>query len=609
MAFPLPQHLPRAGFSGESSSFGSTSSHAEPFLKRIASHPLKDFKHASATAWLKDLDKAVADTKERIHERINSDLAQFENQLESSRQAQTRLKSLSTSVEDLDDALNGAETGLLPGITSALQSHSTLAQDAMDADARSQVLSHLLKCRNVYRQLASLANEGRLPEAIQHYEGTKDVLDSIGPPLSKARVTLDMRRKFRVLVDRIQEQLAAAYQKGVSLETSATGATFSVAREVPVGSTTHRLTLGDVMNALPGDDLERRLVTLRKDIVQKLVTPLLLRGSVTRKTSEGSLDLLEIRNDTPNSNPLLGLETILRHIHQSLLPSLPAAQRSVFSAALYQPVAEAIISSYLRPSLPSSIAALPSFLHQVTGAVKLDHTMREELGFRSAKVSLVAEWASEVGSHYEKRRREAVILAVRELIEDPRDEDRGVGVRVKETVVQNQEGSDVASASPSVGSSGVAIEPPATDSEEGSGWDFDDTPSTDVPSFTTAAAPASEISEVPSTEPQPPDTPENPPEEEEAEDGWGFDDDIEPTSPPPPEDTESSIVSSDAATGPSSADHGDGWDFEDDQPQSPVLSLPNPSSAKPARGLEKFSARHEPGSAVSGSSSGVVAAP
>lgn len=129
MAFPLPQHLPRAGFSGESSSFGSTSSHAEPFLKRIASHPLKDFKHASATAWLKDLDKAVADTKvraggvgttyvfsdvpsssqERIHARINSDLAQFENQLESSRQAQTRLKSLSTSVEDLDDALNGAE--------------------------------------------------------------------------------------------------------------------------------------------------------------------------------------------------------------------------------------------------------------------------------------------------------------------------------------------------------------------------------------------------------------------------------------------------------------------------------------------------------------------
>lgn len=89
-----------------------------------------------------------------------------------------------------------SQTGLLPGITSVLQSHSTLAQDAMDADARSQVLSHLLKCRNVYRQLASLASEGRLPEAIQHYEGTKDVLDSIGPPLSKARVTLDMRVRF-----------------------------------------------------------------------------------------------------------------------------------------------------------------------------------------------------------------------------------------------------------------------------------------------------------------------------------------------------------------------------------------------------------------------------
>lgn len=364
------------------------------------------------------------------------------------------------------------------------------------------------------------------------------------------------------------------------------------------------------MNALPAEDLERRLVSLRKDMVQKLVTPLLLRGSVTRKTSEGSSDLLEIEYDSPIANPLLGLETILRYIHQSLLPALPTMQRSAFSAALYQPVAESIISSYLRPSIPSSTAALPAFLLQVTNAVKLDQMMREELGFRWGKVPLVAEWAGDVGSHYEKRRREAVMLAVRELIEDPRDEDRGVGVRVKETVVQSQEGSDDASASPSVGSSSVVIEPPATDDEDGSAWDFDDTPSTDVPSFTTAAAPASEISEVESTEPQPPDTPANPyEEEEEVEDGWGFDDDIEPTSPPPPEPTESSVVSSDAATGPSSADQGDGWGFEDDVPQSPVLSLPNPSSAKPARGLEKFSAHNKPGSAISGSSSGIAASP
>lgn len=361
------------------------------------------------------------------------------------------------------------------------------------------------------------------------------------------------------------------------------------------------------MNALPPEDLERRLGSLRKDIVQKLVVPLLLRASGTRKRSEGSSDLLEIDHDSTVADPLPGLETLLRHIHQSLLPSLPAAQRSAFPAALYQPVAESIISSYLRASIPSSAAQLPQFLEKVGNAVKLDNVMREELGFKFGKVSLVAEWAGEVGSHYEKKRREAVILAVRELIEDPRDEDRGVGVRVKETLVQSQEGSEVSSASPSAGSSGIVIDPPQTDDEDGSAWDFDDTPSTDVPSFTTAAAPASEISEAQSTEPQPPDTPANPPDED-AEDGWGFDDDAEPTSPPPPEDTESSVVSSDA-TGPSSADQGDGWDFDDGQPQSPQLSVPDPSSAKPARGLEKFSAHHKAGSAISGSSSGIVAAP
>lgn len=89
-----------------------------------------------------------------------------------------------------------SQTGLLPGIVSVLQSHSNLAQDAMDADSRREALLHLLECRNFYRQLASLANEGRLPEAIQHYEVTKDVLDSTPPSLSKASVTLDMKVRF-----------------------------------------------------------------------------------------------------------------------------------------------------------------------------------------------------------------------------------------------------------------------------------------------------------------------------------------------------------------------------------------------------------------------------
>ncbi|KAG9016703.1 hypothetical protein FRB90_002458 [Tulasnella sp. 427] len=487
MAFPLPQHLPRAGFSGETSSFGSTSSHAEPFLKRIATLPLKDFKHSSATSWLRDLDAAVDDTKERIHARINSDLSQFEGQLESSRQVQTRLKSLSASVEDLDDALNGVETGLLPGIIRALRSQSTLSQEAMDINARREALSHLLKCRNFYRQLASLADAGRLPEAIQHYEANKDLTDSITSHLSNASLALDMKRKLRILVDRVQEQLALAYQKSVILESSATGATFNIARQIPIGSTTHDIELGAVMNALPPGDLEKKLSSLRKDILQKLVVPVLVRRARTKRTSDGPFDRLEVEHGSPVADPLLGLETLLRHIRQSLLPSLPPTQQST----------------------------------------------------------------------------------------------------------------------------GIVVDPPPVDEEDGSAWDFDDTPSTDIPSFTTAIAPASEISisETGSTEPQPPDTPANPPEEEDAADGWGFDDDMEPTSPPPPENTGGSVVSSDAATGASSTDQGNGWGFDDDEPQSPLLSVPTSSSVKPARGLDRFSAHHKAGSPVSGSSSGFVAAP
>ena len=53
MAFPLPQHLPRAGLGQESAGFGSTSSHAEPFLKKIALSTQKDLNGVTARRWLK----------------------------------------------------------------------------------------------------------------------------------------------------------------------------------------------------------------------------------------------------------------------------------------------------------------------------------------------------------------------------------------------------------------------------------------------------------------------------------------------------------------------------------------------------------------------------
>lgn len=89
------------------------------------------------------------------------------------------------------------QTGLLPGIVGFLQSQSALAQETMDAATHQEALMYLQRCRNCYRQLSSLANQGRLPEAVREYDRAQDLLRSIPSPLSQANVTVDMKVSAR----------------------------------------------------------------------------------------------------------------------------------------------------------------------------------------------------------------------------------------------------------------------------------------------------------------------------------------------------------------------------------------------------------------------------
>lgn len=206
-----------------------------------------------------------------------------------------------------------------------------------------------------------------------------------------------------------------------------------------------------------------------------------------------------------------------------------------------------------------------------------------DMGIRSGSGTVISEWAKDVGIHYEKKRRENIVAVVRDIIEDPAGDETGVGVRVEEVMPAGHAGSG--SEDESVASSSVVVDAAQTDDEEGSAWDFDDTP---------GAGPST----ADSTEPQPPETPAEPPTDEEA---WGFDDDLElPTSPPPPPPPPP------AESTPSEAE---GWDWDDNPPQTPGLPPPDSSSAKPARGLERFAApRHTPGGQSTSSGHEAIAA-
>jgi len=70
MAFPLPEHLPRAAFAHEGTSFGSNVSHAEPFLKKMAGAKAGSINKALAGAWSKELQDAIDETKASFRSQV-----------------------------------------------------------------------------------------------------------------------------------------------------------------------------------------------------------------------------------------------------------------------------------------------------------------------------------------------------------------------------------------------------------------------------------------------------------------------------------------------------------------------------------------------------------
>ncbi|KAG8892417.1 hypothetical protein FRB99_002717, partial [Tulasnella sp. 403] len=598
MAFPLPSHLPRAAYSQDGTSFGSSSSHATPFLEKVGRVAFKNINHAISSGWVKDLDKAILSTKERIHARIHSDLPLFEQQLESSRQVQSRLKSLSTSVEDLDESLNDAETGILPTLLRNLTAHSELAQRSSDADVRSAAMFHLLQCRDAYRALSNLENEGLLAEAVKQGDVLRGLLSDVPEYLSSASLILDLKRKFRVLVDRVQEKLGDAYSRCINIVSTSDLASLTVNQSVSVAASNSTISLPQLFQSLSPDAVANRMTSLRKDIISKLVEPLLSRPSRNTKTSPTNPSTTAIGFEVSftsiePTDPLNNLWELLTYLQNNLLPNLPPPYDVSFPASLYQPLAEAVLTQLLRPAIPPSLSLLPSFLKTVSIIVDMEAGLMVKMGISSPRGKLIDEWARDVATHFEKKRRENIVAAVRLLIEDPEGDESGVGIRVEEELVGHVEPENESSASSAIEVDTTSSQ--TEDVDDGAGWDFDDqpvaSPSAEVATDLTESETTTEISL---------DT--------EAEDGWGFDDDVEsPTSPAVPlaqEDstTDTSELESGSEQG-HQADASSGWDWEDDQPQSPESPRPNLGPARPARGLEKFSAGRHGSSEVSYSSS------
>lgn len=280
------------------------------------------------------------------------------------------------------------------------------------------------------------------------------------------------------------------------------------------------------------------------------------------------------RRESP-SDLIEGLSVIVAFLRRQLFDIVPPSYTPHIITALFPSVLSSLLQR-LKKTIPSSLTDLPPYINLVDRAVDFEHSIIEALPANSSAQTLtIAEWASSLPNHYEKRRREVILQSIRDIVGD---EARLGGLRVERP--HRHKDDDVIGSSPGLVQSPVVVVA---------------TPS--ITSSSTSSAPAT----VEVASPM-----------EEEEDGWGFDDldgadedevaaNVEPSAP---------LASAPEPESEQIAEEADPWDDDpwgdpevDDAILSPsVVSSPS-AVPKSAKGLEKFSSK------TKGSASGEMSPP
>lgn len=80
------------------------------------------------------------------------------------------------------------KVGTIPSLLRALSAHATLAQQTQDTETIYDAMDCLFQCRKEYDTLVSLADEGRLSEAVEASTRLQGLLDVAPPALTEAEV-------------------------------------------------------------------------------------------------------------------------------------------------------------------------------------------------------------------------------------------------------------------------------------------------------------------------------------------------------------------------------------------------------------------------------------
>ncbi|KAI0317156.1 hypothetical protein OF83DRAFT_1263778 [Amylostereum chailletii] len=523
MAFPVPSHLPRKRVPQDIST---------QILSKVASATTKTLTAELASSWIVELDETILQTKTQIHDRIHTDLPAFEHQLASSKSVQERLGVLTTNVDALNDAVSNPETGLVPTLLKALSEHAALAQRTRDAAVVHEALEYLLLCRKEFDHLDGLANEGRLPEAVEASSHLEKTIAAAPTALARSEPLLQLKNAFRAVKDRVDEQLGDAYSRAVVISPR----NMTIQPSVQVRHSSAILALNSIFSSFTPASLSNHLTTLRRDIsthyIEFIATqPSFVSHNFAKDASGAPQQSLSIFPAPPNDEDvslrLANLTPIFDFLHTNLFPALPPSESSAFKRSLCKPLTKALLQQFLVPLLPSSLSGLPSFLELARLAENVEEQYIVGVLGQDGRDREVKAWVQGIATHFERKRRAQLLEMARVIV--GREEDGG-RIMVELEAPSQDTTNGVTKVPFSIAPSKTHPNPPATTasvSGEDDGWGFE--------------------------------------EEKGEEDGWGFDDEPaeeSPASPPTPPPIPTAEESTSSAQ--EDEDPGDAWGWNDD---------------------------------------------
>lgn len=169
--------------------------------------------------------------------------------------------------------------------------------------------------------------------------------------------------------------------------------------------------------------------TLRRDFLSYFIDHVLKQPyALNIDTSNSNEFKLTLIPSPPNIEDLRSrldnISHILDFLSSHLIPYLPESEGNQFARSLSRPIASSVLNNLLMPSLPSSFGLLPSFLSLLERAVLLEEGDISKLLGMLGNEGIIKAWSDVVSGHYERRRRiEILELARKTIVEagDPKD--------------------------------------------------------------------------------------------------------------------------------------------------------------------------------------------